>query len=151
MLSIRLSILSVCSAELSLRKHGEPLKISKNQLHITNCDSPSWRLLVSTMRGVVYYKFKRRLPVSPIRGVGDSPHRSFTYLTQEAKLIVIKLCPYNMLKYTLPRIQNGFQICAVPSRSGDMRLQSQKTCKKRKIRLGNPRNTVLLVRIWGLN
>ena len=46
-----------------------------------------------------------------------------------AKLIVINLRPYSMLNYTLPRIQNGFQICAVPSRSGDMRLQSQKLLK----------------------
>ena len=49
-------------------------------------------------------------------------------LPLDAKIIVIKLRPYSMLNYTLPRIQQCFQNFAAPSRSGDISLQSQKSC-----------------------
>ena len=48
-------------------------------------------------------------------------------LPLEAKIIVIKLRPCSMLKYTLPRILECFKNFAVSSRSGDIRLQSQNT------------------------
>ena len=44
----------------------------------------------------------------------------FTCSTLEDKLIVIKLRPYSMLKYTLAQIQQCFQNFAMPSRSGDI-------------------------------
>ena len=49
-------------------------------------------------------------------------------LPLDAKIIVIKLRPYSMLNYTLPQIQQCLKNFAAPSRSGDISLQSQKTC-----------------------
>ena len=60
-----------------------------------------------------------------------SAKNDFTFSNLGAKLFVIKLRPYSMLKCTLTQFQQCFQNFAVPSRSGDMRLQSKKTWRNK--------------------